>query len=333
MRRLLLLLCILIRLSNAVAQQRPQFTQYFFNNFLINPAITGIERYIDVKAGYRNQWVGLSGAPITSFVYAYAPIGKSYISSNAGSFSENGNNPNSRSYMQTYMAAEPHHGVGFHVVTDQSGPFNSTALNATYAYHMGLAPRLNLSVGVSGGISMDKLDLSKIDVVSQNDPAVIATANLGTKINPDAGLGLWLYGPTFFVGASVQQLLGSLSKITIAGQEVPHYYLTGGYKFFISDEISLIPSAMIKYASPTPVSFDLNAKAMFKDIFWLGAGYRKNDSFSAMAGFNISSLLNISYAYDISTSQLRTVSNGSHEIVLGLLLNNKYRVTCPQMLW
>ncbi|WP_188507321.1 type IX secretion system membrane protein PorP/SprF [Parapedobacter pyrenivorans] len=31
------------------AQQRPQYTQYIFNGFLMNPAVAGIERYVDVK--------------------------------------------------------------------------------------------------------------------------------------------------------------------------------------------------------------------------------------------------------------------------------------------
>lgn len=29
----------------------------------MNPAISGIDNYIDAKVGYRNQWVGLEGAP------------------------------------------------------------------------------------------------------------------------------------------------------------------------------------------------------------------------------------------------------------------------------
>lgn len=36
-------------------QQRPQYTQYIFNGFLINPAVVGIERYIDIKLGSRSQ--------------------------------------------------------------------------------------------------------------------------------------------------------------------------------------------------------------------------------------------------------------------------------------
>ena len=144
MKKILVCVVVFMCFNTVMAQQRPQFTQYFFNNYLINPAITGIERYIDTKAGYRTQWVGISGAPMTAFIYAHGPIGSGYINGNAGSFSEQGSDPNSRSFLQTYMAAEPHHGIGAYVIQDSAGPFNSIDFDATYAYHMGLAPRLNL---------------------------------------------------------------------------------------------------------------------------------------------------------------------------------------------
>jgi hypothetical protein len=48
------------------AQQKPQYTQYILNNYIINPAVTGIENYIDVKAATRQQWTGLQNAPQTS---------------------------------------------------------------------------------------------------------------------------------------------------------------------------------------------------------------------------------------------------------------------------
>lgn len=52
----------------ALGQQKPQYTQYVMNNFILNPAIAGIENYVDVKAGYRAQWQGLEGAPVTSYI-------------------------------------------------------------------------------------------------------------------------------------------------------------------------------------------------------------------------------------------------------------------------
>jgi len=111
---------------------------------------------------------------------------------------------------------------------------------------------------------------------------------------------------------------------------VPQVFFTAGYKFFISDDVSVMPSIMLKEINPVPFTFDVNAKISFRDVFWLGGSYRKDDSFGILAGFNINSTINVGYSYDMTTSALNTVSNGTHEIVLGILLNNKYQVTCPQ---
>ena len=35
------------------AQQRPQYTQYILNNYILNPALSGIENYTDVKISGR----------------------------------------------------------------------------------------------------------------------------------------------------------------------------------------------------------------------------------------------------------------------------------------
>ena len=77
MKKLLLLALAGAGLSlQASAQQRPQYSQYMMNNYLLNPAVTGVEDFLDFKAGMRRQWVGLEGAPITYYASAHAAIGK-----------------------------------------------------------------------------------------------------------------------------------------------------------------------------------------------------------------------------------------------------------------
>ena len=331
----ILLLLYLCTFGLAYSQQRPQYTQYIFNNYLLNPAISGIENYIDVKAAYRNQWVGLTDAPVTSTLSLHAPLGKRFLYGNATSFGGQENNPMNRSYVQTYQAAEPHHGVGFHIVSDKAGPISRTDINATYAYHLGLTETLNISVGISAGISRMSLDMSKITLENSVDPAITGD---DSRLQPDLGMGVWLYGPRYFAGISAQQLLGrpitfTDNEVYDQGKQVPHYFFTAGYKLFLSDDIAAIPSIMVKQVSPVPVSVDANMKIAFQDKFWVGGSYRKDDSFAAMAGFNIGHLFNVSYAYDFTSSELKSVSSGSHEIILGLLLNNRYKVTCPQKLW
>ncbi|MXV52223.1 type IX secretion system membrane protein PorP/SprF [Pedobacter sp. HMF7647] len=326
------LLLILIN-NTSFGQQLPQYTQYIFNNYLLNPALSGIENYIDVKAGYRSQWQGLDGAPVTTYLSANMPIGKSFVQGDANAFPGKGTNPMERSFVQEYQAAENHHGIGFHVVFDKAGPLKRTDANLTYAYHLGLTSKMNLAVGVAGGLTNIGLDASKISTDQQNDPAI--PNNLTNVLKPDLALGIWLYGPQYFAGFSVDQILGQDIAFTNndnlnVGKEVPHFFITAGYKFILTDDIGMLPSVMYKHVKPAPDSYDINLKFAFKDRFWLGGSYRNQDSFSAMAGFNISYLFSLSYSYDFTTSELKSVSSGSHEIVLGLLLNNRYKVTCPQ---
>jgi len=81
------------------------------------------------------------------------------------------------------------------------------------------------------------------------------------------------------------------------------------------------------------LGFDINAKLQYQDLIWGGASYRINDGFAAMVGVNLSNKFNIGYSYDITTSQLNTVSKGTHEILVGFLLGNKYSDWCPRHLW
>src|SRR5215468_2689932 len=80
--------------NSCFAQQRPYYTQYILNNYIINPAVAGIENYWDVKISHRHQWVGLDGAPVTTYFTIQGPLSKSGFSrQNATSFRPSGENP------------------------------------------------------------------------------------------------------------------------------------------------------------------------------------------------------------------------------------------------
>ena len=76
MKKLICLIVVLQSIQFLFAQQRPQYTQYVLNNYIINPALSGIENYTDVKISSRDQWVGLNGAPRTMYLTVHSPIGK-----------------------------------------------------------------------------------------------------------------------------------------------------------------------------------------------------------------------------------------------------------------
>jgi type IX secretion system PorP/SprF family membrane protein len=201
MKRTLFFFVAVMVMMQAMAQQRPHYTQYILNNYILNPALSGIENYTDVKLSVRDQWVGLNGAPKTMYLSVQAPIGKSDYRTSATSYDVPGENPRGKYYWENYTAASPHHGIGMTIINDKTGSFNRFTANATYAYHLGLTPTTNLAAGFSAGITNISIDRSKQDFTGNGDPFDPATgASLSRELNrirPDLGFGLWLYSKSY----------------------------------------------------------------------------------------------------------------------------------------
>lgn len=325
--------------SNSYAQQLPHYTQYVLNNYIINPAVAGIENYTDVKISHRHQWVGIDGAPVTTYFTIHGPLRKSdYPRETATGFHAAGENPRGRAYWQDYTKAEPHAGIGLTILNDRTGPLNRFAAYATYAYHLGISAKTSISAGISAGVKNTTLNTSKLTFDIPVDPAVAGSGYLN-RVDPDMNAGVWLYSANYFAGLSAQNIIPDKLKFAqdtaklAGGRQIPHLFLTAGYRYFLTDDITLLPSVLVHYIKSTPIGFDVNAKCQYRDFLWVGASYRYQDSWSAMVGLNISNTINIGYSYDITTSGLNTVSNGSHEIVIGFLLGNRYGDWCPRNLW
>jgi type IX secretion system PorP/SprF family membrane protein len=181
------------------------------------------------------------------------------------------------------------------------------------------------------------LNTSGLGPAAGIDPAVIARGATLRDMQPDVNAGLWLYSRDYFAGLAVQNVFSDKldyinDKVnTNAGKLLPHYFFSAGYRFFLDDDITCLPSTMVKYVTPLPVSFDVNCKLQYQDFMWAGVSYRIHDGFAAMFGFNLSTSINLGYSYDVTTSKLNTVSKGTHEIMIGFMLNNRFGDTCPEI--
>lgn len=325
---------------NSNAQQRPHYTQYILNNYILNPALSGIENYTDIRVSGRDQWVGISGAPQTAYVSIHGAIGKKDLKTTATSFQVPGTNPRGSSYWENYTASGSHHGAGFVAVNDRTGLISRFSANASYAYHLGLSPRTNLAAGFAGGISKITYDRSKATPINGADPALGNANSVFTKVRPDLSAGLWLYAAEYFVGLSAQQVIPQKLDFIddpaySQNKLVPHVFATAGYRFLMSDDINALPSVMLKYvpASVEKVQFDLNLKLQYQDLFWLGGSCRFRDGYAGMVGLNVGNTFNVGYSYDYTTSGLNNYNRGTHELIIGFLIGNRYGDTCPRNVW
>ncbi|TXK33797.1 type IX secretion system membrane protein PorP/SprF [Pontibacter qinzhouensis] len=338
MKYLITLLITCCFCISAWSQQRAQFSQYMQNNYLINPAVAGIESYADARFGYRTQWTGVEGAPQTFYASIHTALNKNdrnalplkILNRNAGGPKTNANRNNR-------FHVSPHHGVGAIAQMDKAGLLRTASLNLSYAYHLPLTNRINLSSGIYSGLLQMNINRDAAVMQTPDDPFLYAEGVNILKL--DLGVGLWLYSPDFFVGVSGAQLVKSGNDVYASGDGPratmqPHYFATGGYRVNVLDNLSFTPSVLLKLAPSTgQTAVDLNIKTIYLQRFWAGLSYRQKDAAAVMAGIHISHLLDVSYSYDFATSDMSKVNANSQEVVLGIKLNNPSKVICPKWIW
>lgn len=125
------------------------------------------------------------------------------------------------------------------------------------------------------------------------------------------------------------------TAILTKGRFVPHLFLTAGYRFLLNDDVNAIPSLMVKYIKGSSLKEfqpEGNLKLQYRDLFWIGGSYRYQDGYAGMLGMNVKNSFNVSYSYDRTNNniQLNAFNRGTHEIVIGFLLGNKYSEACPR---
>jgi len=59
-----------------LAQQDPQYSQYQFNQMIINPAYAGTKDALSALIDIRKQWSGFDGSPSTQSFSIHGPLKK-----------------------------------------------------------------------------------------------------------------------------------------------------------------------------------------------------------------------------------------------------------------
>lgn len=96
-----------------------------------------------------------------------------------------------------------------------------------------------------------------------------------------------------------------------------HFFIIAGYVFKLSPALKFRPSALLKAVDGAPLIVDLTANFLIMEKLWLGLAYRHQDSMSGILAYNINEQFRLGYAYDFTTTVLRTQnSSGTHELML-----------------
>ena len=295
----LAILMVLMALGGVQAQQNPHYTQYMYNMNVINPAYAGSKDHLSGGLLYRDQWVGVDGAPTTFSLAGSSPVGKNV-------------------------------GVGLSMVSDQIGPVKEQDVYADFSYTLNLGGEHRLALGVKAGATIQKVGLFSDINGSLPDPTDEAFKQDTSNTFLNLGTGVFYYTDKYYVAFSVPNMLKStyLDYNGVKyGTTVQHYFLTGGYVFDLSPTVKFKPFTMIKTAVGAPTTVDLNTNFLFNEVFEAGVGYRFGASVTAMVNYAINPALRIGYAYDYTTSAYNASTTSSHEIILLFDLNFPKKVS------
>jgi type IX secretion system PorP/SprF family membrane protein len=331
MNRFLLLITVLLVARAGHAQQLPQYSQYMHNQYVVNPAAAGMNDYLDINLSFRQQWSGITDAPRTYYLSATSPLGKQEKPASR-SLSIPISKPDMLIESAGPQKRKLKHALGGLVLADQYGAFNRTFVNLGYALHIPIGKKYYGSVGASLGWSGLNFDNSSITLEESVDATYFDFIANGNRANMfDLNLGAMFYSDNLYIGYGLYQIMQS--RIKLGGGDSPagltearlkdHHYILAGYRIGLGEKWAITPSAMLKNQGPAPLSFDVNMRLDYMRKYWLGVSYRHEDAVVAMLGVTIKDLIRVGYSYDYTLSQLNNLSNGSHEIVLGLMLFKK----------
>jgi type IX secretion system PorP/SprF family membrane protein len=283
---------VLTILPNAFAQQMPFSSQYYSNQFITNPALTGNKGSTNAFITHRSQWAGISGAPQTTYFSIDGPVKSNNI------------------------------GIGLTGFSDVTDILHRSGFNASYSYKLKLnATDHCVTFGVALGLINNRIDFSKVVVLDNSDPILTSQQQAKTVINADVGL---VYNwRKLEVGLAVPQIVGNKvdyknnTGLTGTYNLARHYYGSMKYVFDVSQsrEIIAYPLLMVRSVAGAPFQYDVNAVLDWKRYGWVGVTYHSNYAVAVSAGVRYKKI-SVGYAYDIGMSKIRNYTGTTSEFLL-----------------
>jgi type IX secretion system PorP/SprF family membrane protein len=267
------------------SQNTMRFSQLNFGKGINNPAALALDGKIMADMMFRNQWLGVDGAPTSLALNAQYEVDQD-------------------------MA------VGLNVYHDRIGVNQNTSLAGQYAYRVRFDGNRFFALGAGIGIDNQISSLGSTVTTMPGDP-LFSTSY--AKVFFNASLGVYYRSPRFYIGASIPQLFQN-SIGAERGFKPPrwHYYLSTGFYLHVGEKFTFNPHIQLKAAVHTPLQGDLILRNTIMGRFSFVVGYRSENSI--IAGFDvlISEYVRAGYSFNHDVGKLARTKGMSNELYLGL---------------
>jgi type IX secretion system PorP/SprF family membrane protein len=278
-----------------VAQQESLISHIFYNKIYANPAFAGQQDEICTNIVYRNQWVGMEGAPTSTLFSLDAPL----------------------------QLFGKKHGVGLVISNETLGFEKSFMSNLQYAYQQNLR-KGSLSFGLKLGLYNKAYDASWLTSEGGNgDGDFSIPTPKDHSMTYDLGLGVVYTLNNLYVGLSAVHL--TQPKFKFINSNIPflkrHYYLMSGYIINIPNSpFELTPNILFAFDGSSR-QITTNVNIQYNKKVWGGVTYRTLNFLDINIGTELFNGIKIGYAYGLNFSKLIKANSGSHEIMISYCFN------------
>lgn len=277
-----------------IAQNQLHLGQYMLYKPWVNEAAIASYDNWAASGVYKNQWVGMQGAPKIFGVHALYPFSDASVSS-------------------------------FSVISDKIGVNSNTQLNGTYAYRMSPGFKNILSFSLTASLNLMQSDYTQIVTTDGEDP-LFSDAKTQTFAMPNFKFGTYFEQNDAYIGFSIPNLLenkilnqsGAVTSNTTFNARNMHYYIVAGFRRVIDKNWDYMPSVLFKQASGSPAQVDVNFSMEYKKTFGFGLSYRTSNELLIMLNYSVIEDIKVAYAYEYNFSGKTNIGQygGSHELMV-----------------
>jgi type IX secretion system PorP/SprF family membrane protein len=315
-KKLVFISALFICSFNLAGQQLPLYSQYLYNKFLINPAVSGSDGFTSFNITAREQWVGYSGAPRT-----FSLSGQTRLLKQGYKIKTNARRNVYRPKTDGKV------GFGGYIFSDRNGLIQRTGFQASYSYHLWIQNNTQLSMGLALTGYHFKINEREIDFEDPNEPWLNNELRRGIFV-PDADFGIYVLNPRYNIGFSTQQLFGAAAKIGddayMNYQMDRHYYLFGSYIFAAGSKSEIQPSGILMMSEQLKPMADIGLTYNYDQKIWAGLSYRTSMAIIANFGFTHSNMF-FGYAFDFTLQEIQRITYGTHEITIAIRFGDSAR--------
>jgi type IX secretion system PorP/SprF family membrane protein len=291
-----LLILTLVLESNGQAPG-PFYRQFYFNPYLFNPAFVAIDNSLEVNAVHRQQWTNFKDAPVTSGLSVQFPTNKRVA-------------------------------LGLNIHSDKQVLLRNSNIMTTFGYIVPIAKNQSLRFALSGGVGINKLDLTA-EELNTNDPAILRAS--GNNFYVDGNFGVVYTHSGLRIGFALTDLFKSnafngenMNKFEFSNLRNRLFSVSYNFKLDPMGNVSLEPYFLYRQTEDGIQDYwEAATLVYFKENIWTGISYNQNNGLALFFGANVKDKFKFGYSYEFPPFTSGFPSASSHELHVGIKLGKK----------